>query len=156
MNIAFRRRPSEASSCCGPSAVVNGAATGTLAHVFSDPFFNEVFGSLGTAPAALPLDVIESESAFVVRADVPGFKREQIALDLEKGVLTVRAEAAEQKEETAERYHRRERRSQSVSRRIALPEGVLESEIAADLNDGVLTITLPKAPQVQARKIEIK
>lgn len=156
MNIAFRRRPSEASSCCGP----NGAANGTLAHVLSDPFFNEMFGSLGAAPAALPLDVVESESAFVVRADVPGFKREQIALDLEKGILTVRAEAATpqegQKEETAERYHRRERRTQSVSRRIALPEGVLESQIAADLNDGVLTITLPKAPQAQARKIEIK
>jgi len=152
MNIAFRRRPSEASSCCGP----NGAANGTLAHVFSDPFFNEVFGNMSAAPVALPVDVIESENAFVVRADVPGFKKEQIALDLEKGVLTVRAEAAEQKEENAERYHRRERRSQSVARRIALPEGVLESEIAADLNDGVLTITLPKAPQAQARKIEIK
>ena len=150
MNIAFRRRPSEASSCCGP------AAGGSLAHVLNDPFLNEVFGALSPAPAALALDVVESESAFVVRADVPGFKKEQIGLDLEKGVLTVRAEAAEQKEENAERYHRRERRTQSVARRIALPEGVLESEIAADLSDGVLTITLPKAPQVQARKIEIK
>lgn len=152
MNIAFRRRPSEASSCCGP----NGAASGSLAHVLSDPFLNEVFGAFSPVPAALALDVVESENAFVVRADVPGFKKEQIALDLEKGVLTVRAEAAEQKEENAERYHRRERRTQTVSRRIALPEGVLESQIAADLNDGVLTITLPKAPQAQARKIEIK
>lgn len=154
MNIAFRRRPSEASSCCG------SAATGSLSHVLNDPFLNEVFGALGAAPAALPLDVVESESAFVVRADVPGFKKDQIALDLEKGVLTVRAEAVApqegQKDENAERYHRRERRSQTVSRRIALPEGVLESQIAADLSDGVLTITLPKAPQAQPRKIEIK
>lgn len=151
MNIAFRRRPSEASSCCAPAASSNA-----LAHVLSDPFFGEVFGSLGAAPVAMPLDVVESENAFVVRADVPGFKKEQIALDLEKGVLTVRAEATEQKEETQDRYHRRERRSQSVERRIALPEGVLESEIAADLVDGVLTITLPKAPQAQARKISIR
>ncbi|MGH7242401.1 MAG: Hsp20/alpha crystallin family protein [Phycisphaerales bacterium] len=153
MNIAFRRRPSDASSCCGPAAASN---SNPLAHVFNDAFFGEVLGSLGAAPAAMPLDVTESEGAFVVRADVPGFKKEQIALDLEKGVLTVRAEATEQKEETAERYHRRERHSQSLARRIALPEGVLESQIAADLADGVLTITLPKAPQAQARKIEIK
>lgn len=150
MNIAFRRRPNDAS-CCAPAASAN-----PLAHVLSDPFFGEVFGSLGAAPVAMPLDVVESENAFVVRADVPGFKKEQIALDLEKGVLTVRAEATEQKEETQDRYHRRERRSQSVERRIALPEGVLESEIAADLVDGVLTITLPKAPQAQARKISIR
>lgn len=150
MNIAFRRRPNEAS-CCAPATSAN-----PLAHVFNDPFFGEVFGSLGAAPVAMPLDVVESESSFVVRADVPGFKKEQIALDLEKGVLTVRAEAAEQNEETQDRYHRRERRSQSVERRIALPEGVLESEIAADLADGVLTITLPKAPQAQARKISIR
>ncbi|MBX3379341.1 MAG: Hsp20/alpha crystallin family protein [Phycisphaeraceae bacterium] len=152
MNIAFRRLPNEASSCCGPT----GGATGTLAQVLKDPFFGEVFSALGNQPGAMPLDVTESDNAFVVRADVPGFKKDQIALDLEKGILTVRAEATEEKEENAERYHRRERRSHSVERRIALPEGVLESEIAADLADGVLTITLPKAPQAQARKISIK
>lgn len=155
MNIAFRRRPSElAANCCGPAS---NASLSPLAQIFADPFIGEVLGGAWTAaPAPMPLDVTESESAFVVRADVPGFKKEQIALDVEKGVLTVRAEAAEEKDENAERYHRRERRSQSVTRRIALPEGVSENDIAADLADGVLTITLPKAPQAQARKIAIK
>ena len=152
MNIAFRRRPSQLSNYEG-----NTAACSPLGHVLNDPFFGEFFGSVVNAPAALmPLDVIENENAFVVRADVPGFRKEQVALDIEKGVLTVRAEAAQEKEEDSERYHRRERRSQSVTRRIALPEGVVESDIAADLSDGVLTITLPKAPQAQPRKITIK
>ncbi|MBS0187602.1 MAG: Hsp20/alpha crystallin family protein [Planctomycetes bacterium] len=150
MNIAFRRRPAEL-------AATNGGAVSPLAQIFNDSFFGDVLGGAWTAaPAPMPLDVMENEHAFVVRADLPGFKKEQIALDVEKGVLTVRAEATEEKEDSSERYHRRERRSQSVSRRIALPEGVLESEIAADLNEGVLTITLPKAPQAQPRKISIK
>ncbi|MFN9977673.1 MAG: Hsp20/alpha crystallin family protein, partial [Phycisphaerae bacterium] len=53
------------------------------------------------------------------------------------------------------KYHRRERRIESVTRSISLPEGVLEDTVTADLKDGVLTVTLPKAPAALARKIAI-
>ena len=96
-----------------------------------------------------PADVIENENAFVVRADVPGFRKEQV-LDIEKEFSRC-AEARRRRGSDSMSYHRRERRSQSVTRRIALPEGVVESEIAADLSGRrALTITLPK-PQQRSR-----
>lgn len=166
MQIAFRRRPVESANCengaCGPSGSALGVPFGRL---FEDAFFSEAFGGHAGAHAGLmALDVVENEGAFVVRADLPGFKKDQVSLEIEKGVLVLRANA-EIKTETAaqpaenlpnERYHVRERRAHSVTRRIALPEGVQENEVNADLADGVLTVTLPKAPQSQPRKISIR
>ncbi len=156
MNITFRRRPSELAQ--------NGAcATGPiglpLSQFFNDAFFGDPFGGVLTPPTtAMPLDVAETETAFIVRADVPGFRKDQVSIEIEKGVLTLRAEATEEKTESEpeHRYHRRERRLESVTRRIALPEGVQEDGITADLADGVLSVTLPKAPQAQPRKVTIK
>lgn len=165
MQIAFRRRPVESANCengaCGP---VGSALSVPFGRLFEDAIFSEAFGVHQNARALMALDVVENENAFVVRADLPGFKKDQVSLEIEKGVLILRANAESKAEADApaaetppvERYHVRERRACSVTRRIALPEGVQENEVNADLADGVLTVTLPKAPQSQPRKIAIR
>jgi HSP20 family protein len=160
MNIVFRRRPSEVApvnGSCGPSA----ALATPWAGLFNDPFFGEALtrGPLGVFAGEqnpMPLDVSETDAAYIVHADVPGFTREQISLEIEKGVLTIRAQAAQEKQDEGTTFHRRERRTRSVARQIALPEGVQEDGVSADLADGVLAVTLPKAPQAQPRKIAIR
>lgn len=157
MNIMLRRRPIESTLLNG----ANGFPTmGRLFNdLFSDPFFSTPLGVVSPPVHLLPLDVAESETAFVVTADLPGFKKEDIALEIESGVLTIKGETKiEKEEESADgpKYHRRERRIESVTRSISLPEGVLEDKVTADLKDGVLTVTLPKAPAALARKIAIQ
>lgn len=154
MNIMLRRRPVE-------STLTNSFPTmGRLFNdLFSDPFFSTPLGVAAPSINLLPLDVAETETAFIVTADLPGFRKEDIALEIESGVLTIKGETKTEKEEESAdgpKYHRRERRIESVTRSISLPEGVLEDKVTADLKDGVLTVTLPKAPAALARKIAIK
>ena len=161
MNIMLRRRPVESTLMNG----TNGFPTmGRLFNdLFSDPFFSTPLGVVSPPVNLLPLDVAETETEFVVTADLPGFKKEEITLEIESGVLTIKGitgseTKTDREEEAADgpKYHRRERRIESVTRSISLPEGVLEDKVTADLKDGVLTVTLPKAPVALARKIAIK
>ncbi len=126
-----------------------------------DPFFSG--GMSITSPVfeegMLEIDLSETETEVVVRASVPGFKREDIAVDIHDGVLTIAATMKEETEERSgegqERYYRRERRTGSVSRRIALPVAVNEEAAKATLTDGVLELRLPKDGTTGPRRIAI-
>ena len=129
--------------------------------LFRDPFFAPGFpGGLsinGAAldEAALAVDIAEDDANLVLRASVPGFKREDIAIDIHDGVVTISATLNEEKEEKQERFYRRERRTGSVSRRIALPVPVNEEAAEATLTDGVLELRLPKDGTAGPRRIAI-
>ncbi len=136
--------------------------------LFRDPFFNAgLSGGLtinGTTldEGALELDIAETDEAIVVHASVPGFKREDIAIDIHDGVLSITATLTEETDESDSegesgtlRYHRRERRTGSVSRRVALPVAVNEEAAKATLVDGVLELTLPKDSGAGPRRIAI-
>ena len=160
MNIMLRRRPVESTLMNG----TNGFPTmGRLFNdLFSDPFFSTPLGVVSPPVNLLPLDVAETETEFVVTADLPGFKKEEITLEIESGVLTIKGitgseTKTDREEEAADgpKYHRRERRIESVTRSISLPEGVLEDKVTADLKDGVLTVTLHKAERVKPKKIVV-
>ena len=126
-----------------------------LMNLFNDPFF----GNAGLAPAIeegnLALDVLEDEKSVVVRASLPGFRKEDIDVEIHDGVLSIKAEREEEKEEKGETYYRRERRFGTVSRRVALPSVVMEGETVADLKDGVLTLRIPKSPKAMPKKVKI-
>jgi HSP20 family protein len=122
---------------------------------FNEPFFETLPGVLAGDEGALAVDVSEDETSVLVRASLPGFKKEDVQIEIHDGVLTIKAEHDEEQEETGERFYRRERRFGSTSRRIALPSVVREDEARADLTDGVLTLRLPKAKDAVARKIAI-
>jgi len=103
----------------------------------------------------LALDVSEDEHNVLVRASLPGFRKEDVQVEVHDGVLTINAGRTEESEDTGERFYRKERREGSVSRRIALPSPVVEDEARAELADGVLTLRLPKTQKETPKRIAI-
>ena len=89
------------------------------------------------------IDMIRSNGDLVVRADVPGFKPEEIGIEVDHGVLTISGRHEETKEETGKQYVRRERRYGAFSRSMTLPEGVDPTAIKATTHDGTLELTIP-------------
>lgn len=123
---------------------------GTL---FDRPFSR--FAMRMQMPAA---DVIEKGDSYEIDVDVPGMKQDNIEVVLSDGQVTVRGQIDEETEQKGKEYYSCERRHESFSRAFALPEGVDTEKVAADLENGVLKITLPKtaAAQKSQRKIDIK
>ncbi|PSP84555.1 heat-shock protein [Halobacteriales archaeon QS_6_64_34] len=105
--------------------------------------FDVLGDQFGVAAGTVPTDVLDDGDSFVVRADLPGYDSDDIDVQLSEGrTLTI---SAEQTEESDGNFVQRERRSQSLSRSVTLPAAVTESETTASYEDGVLTVTLPKA-----------
>lgn len=123
----------------------------------NDPLIGSIGPMLSHAfeEGAFELDVAEDETSVIVRASLPGYTRDEIAADVHDGVVTISASKAEEHEEKRERYYRRERRTGSVSRRIALPVPVNEDAAQASLTDGVLELRLPKNGAQGPRRISI-
>jgi len=94
----------------------------------------------------MKLDLIEEKDKFIVNADVPGFSKNQIKLNIADGMLSVSGETSSEKEESDpdRRYHRVERSSGSVFRSIRLPKHIKEDQISATVENGVLKVILPK------------
>lgn len=124
--------------------------------------------SRGDAPMSLPglaggataVDVVDEGDAFVVVADLPGFERDDVDLQLRDDRLRLEA-SREHDEETATetadgRYVRRERARQSVARTVRLPEPVAADGVSATLTNGVLRVTLPKAERDEGHRIEVE
>lgn len=107
------------------------------------------------APSALAIDIRERKSEYLVEASLPGFRKEEVDVQLHDGVLTIAAHRASTDETGDETWIRRERSVISFERQIKLPEGVTGEGIKADLAEGVLTVRIPKPAQVQPRKISI-
>ena len=103
----------------------------------------------------LPLDVSEDEQSLMVRASVPGFKPEEIDVQVNNGILTIQAEHAEESEQKNERYLRRERRFGSLTRSVALPSQVDEDSCDANLDNGILTLRIQKSKDAMPRKIKV-
>jgi HSP20 family protein len=115
----------------------------------SDPFedieelLEVVTGGMEPTGGSLPLDVADAGDEFVVVADLPGSDRDDVSVTL-PDETTLAIAAGRDTDVDAERYVTRERRRGSVSRRVGLPEPVTETETSAALEEGVLTVTLPK------------
>jgi HSP20 family protein len=103
-------------------------------------------GNLGDlAGTDVPLDVEDREDAFVVTADLPGYDRDDVEVELSDDRLHLRATRETVAEETGEHRVVRRERQTSVSRTVDLPGAVAEDEVSATYGGGVLTVTLPKA-----------
>lgn len=102
----------------------------------------------------VPLEISEKEDVVLIRADVPGFKQQELEINLEPGVLTIKGEHREETEKKEEKTYRSERRAQQIFRRVSLPVNVNPDEATAKLENGVLELSVPKAEQ--GKKIEIK
>lgn len=106
----------------------------------------------------MPLDVIENDEEFVVKADVAGIDPDNIEITYTDNNLSIKGEMTEERDEEGEegRYHLRERRYGTFSRTISMPGSVDVEGIEAETKNGVLRIHLPKKEEVKPRRIEIK
>lgn len=102
------------------------------------------------------IDIKEEPNQFVIYADVPGVKVEDIEITMENGVLTVKGERKFEKEQEKNGYRRVERATGSFYRRFSLPDSANAERIEAKNKDGVLEIVIPKQEKTLPRKIAVK
>jgi HSP20 family protein len=129
-----------------------------------DPFeemnrLNDHFFSgrgLTAQPFKVAVDIREEKDAFFVDAEVPGLSAENVNIEVEKNVLTIRGERKVEKEEGEGKYKRIERRYGSFSRSFTLPDTVDADSISADLKNGVLALRLPKKEAPSPRSVPVK
>jgi HSP20 family protein len=103
-----------------------------------------------------PFEVKEANDAFVFKADVPGLKEEDLEISLTGNRLTVSGKRDDERRDENERYFAIERNYGTFTRTFTLPDGVDSDHVGAELKDGVLTLTLPKRPEIQPKKIQLK
>jgi HSP20 family protein len=102
------------------------------------------------------LDFAENKDAFVVKAEIPGMDPQDITVALENQMLTLKGEKRLEKEEKDEHYHRMERTYGTFARTVRLPIAVDGSKVTAAFKNGLLTVTLPKAPGAKGSTIPVK
>jgi len=131
-----------------------------------DPFeeMEESFGrlpqmaNLGQMQKAFvpAMDVYQTDKAVMVETPLAGVRPEDVEVTVEKGVLTLKGESKKEHEVDEKNYYRKEVRSGSFFRQLALPTPVIEDKVTAEFADGVLKITCPKAQPTVAKKIAVK
>ena len=104
----------------------------------------------------LALDVAENDESFIIKASVPGVDPDDIEITLEDNTLTIKGTISEEKEIEEGTYHLRERRSGQFLRSVTLPARVHSDDVSAGIENGVLTLTVPKAEEARARRIAIQ
>jgi len=101
------------------------------------------------------VDIQETDAAFVVKADLPDVKKEDIKIHVQDGVLAIEGERQKEKEETGKRFHKVERQFGRFVRRFELPTDIAAEKVRAEFKDGVLNVVLPKAPAARPKQIEV-
>ena len=134
------------------------AGFGNLPAVFND-LFDESFGRAWAQPGVAEehpaVDVLESKDAYLIRAELPGMKKEDIKVEVKDGTLVLSGERKSEKPAEGVEYRRVERVAVKFSRAFTLPETVKQDGIEASYKDGVLEIRVPKAEEAKPRQIEI-
>ncbi len=105
--------------------------------------------------APLPLDVCETENSFVVKAALPGVKPDDVQITVHGDTLTIRAESKAEEVKKGEHWHLRERKFGAFQRSVALATAVDSDKSQASFDNGVLTLTLPKAESAKPRQIKV-
>ncbi len=128
-----------------------------LRSVFDDFFSDSLFPAAFSSTAGIRADIRETEKEYVIDAEIPGVKKEDIKLDLRDDVLRISVEHNEEVNEERENFIRRERRFGSFSRSFHV-DNVKHEDVKAKYEDGILSITLPKSDDKKEnkRKIEIQ
>ena len=106
--------------------------------------------------AAPAIDMYQTDDDVVVKAAIPGFKADEVQINVTGDVLTLRGETKHEEETKDKAWHIREQRWGSFERSITLPTDVKADKASADFENGILTVTLPKAEEVKPKTITVK
>jgi HSP20 family protein len=120
--------------------------------------FDSFFGGVanGRARRWVPaMDLVETEDALVVHADLPGLERDDVTIEIKDGVLNVSGERKSEHTENTDGYYRVERGFGGFSRSLALPKGVDADQVTAEFDNGVLEIRIPKPEERVPHRVEI-
>ena len=113
-------------------------------------------GNVATASWAPSVDITESDDAFILFADIPGVKPDNIEVSMDNGVLTIKGERKTEEKTEKENFRRVERQYGMFYRRFTLPDTANAEKIEAHSEHGVLKVTIPKQAVAQARRIEVR
>ena len=122
---------------------------------FTQPF--SVTRNGGSTWASSPaIDMYQTNNEVVVKAALPGFKTDEVQINVTGDVLTLRGETKQEEERKDKSWHIREHRWGAFERSIILPTAVISDKAKADFDNGILTITLPKSEEVKSKTITIQ
>jgi HSP20 family protein len=102
------------------------------------------------------VDIMEDEKEYLIKAELPDMKKEDVRLTVENEVLAISGERTFEKEEKGKKYHRTERAYGRFVRSFSLPEDADGSRVSADYKDGMLHVHLPKSQKAKSKAIEVK
>jgi HSP20 family protein len=105
---------------------------------------------------APPVDIEETDAEYLVKAELPDVKKEEVKVEMLDGVLTIEGERKQEKEEKGKRFHKIERSYGRFVRQFALPNEVDAAAVRAEFKDGMLNVHLPKTPMTKPKPIEVK
>lgn len=100
-------------------------------------------------------DISETDSEFVIRAELPAVKKEDVQVLMDEGVITIKGERKQQKDEKSEKYHRVESFYGSFERSFSLPDNVKADAVHCDSKDGILTVHIPKSAPTKSKPRQI-
>jgi HSP20 family protein len=125
--------------------------------LFEDSFVRPSRGVAALGEVAAPaLDVYQTPTEIVVEAALPGLKPEDVSIDITGETLTIKGESKAEQEIKKEDYLYQERRYGAYSRSVVLPSGLKTDKAEATMEDGILTLTIPKVEEVKPKKISVK
>ncbi len=101
------------------------------------------------------VDIEENDDAYTIKAEMPGVNKDDMEVNFDNGILTIKGEKSEEKTEDKGKIHRTECSYGSFSRSFTLPEGIKEDKINASYKDGILLLTVPKAEEKKPRSIAV-
>jgi HSP20 family protein len=133
----------------------------TTLRTLMDRFFDEPFlsapqlWSQRSQVFPIPVDVIEEEGQYIVKASMPGIEPDQVEITLTDNVLMIKGETKRESEKNGSNYHVRERHFGSYMRHVTLPAGVDSEKVEATHENGVLTLHLPKTEAVKPKRIAV-
>lgn len=102
------------------------------------------------------VDISETDGEYLIKAELPEVKKDDVKVTLEDGILTIQGERRREKDEKTTKYHRVERSYGSFVRSFSLPDQVDESGVKAEYRDGMLNLRIPKSEKAKPRAIEVK
>jgi len=128
-----------------------------LNRVFARPTLSTSSREALTVADWIPtVDISETDTEYLIKAELPEVKKEDVKVTVENGVLTLQGERRQEKEEKGKKYHRVERSYGSFARSFTLPESVDEGAVKAEYKDGMLNLHLPKTEKVKPKSIDVK
>jgi HSP20 family protein len=101
------------------------------------------------------VDISETDAGYLIKAEIPEVKKEDVKVNIQDGMLTISGERHQEKEEKNQKFHRIERAYGSFSRSFRMPDDADENTVNAEFKDGMLNVTLPKSKKAETKSVSV-